>query len=221
MTSQRIGLFRDQLERQLAGDPCAAGNVRSLDIGPEDGLCFLLWNEWKSAFSYEPGRTEALAPILGLARKIEDQSGTDAIWLYTQPEWSALQVLSSPAECVGFRDCRRCGRTHTRMGLNAFLDQTDWVCARCGGVCFMSVHDDSLPPPCSCGGSYTAPSVGCPFCGKKIAGPTRYISSFEYFAKHAYIRLDEDDGTPGGPRVEIGTERVLDRSVVRPRWKFW
>jgi hypothetical protein len=185
--------FVDLLQRQVGGESSADRLLRAFNPDPKaDFWLHFLWTEWSDAFSYAPGRLEALSPLLGLARKLADVPKDADFDPYKQPEWIAIVDLRGPAECMLFRACDRCGQTYVRAGMSGFLDEIDWVCLSCGDVCFKSIYVDVAPPPCKCGTAFTAPSVGCPHCGSDRSSHVASMSPFEYFASHQYSLPDRE-----------------------------
>jgi hypothetical protein len=183
--------FVQLLERQQAGDAAAVGALRQLKPEPEhDFWLRLLWNEWSGAFSYEPGRAEALAPLCGLARKLLACRVDKEFEPYAQPEWSVLIELKGPADCILVRACDRCGRTLVGAGMSGFLDEVAWICRGCGDFCFKAIYNDAPPPACQCGASFVAPSLGCPDCGHAKSRDLGSMSPYEYFGTHRYTTPD-------------------------------
>lgn len=187
MNPAKISAVADYMRRQAAGDAAAIAAVRALEVTPEDGYClYNLVGEWKSAFSYLPGRREALPPILSLANRLTTFESDDTLDLYQSPEWAELVRLRGPAESVLTCSCAQCGTQFVTIGTSGFLDVTSLVCTACGNVYFKSVYDDSAVPACRCGGTYVG---GCPGCGASGYSPaTSEISPYEYFASHEYVR---------------------------------
>ena len=187
MNAAKIAAFADYVRRQAAGDETAEAAIRALAVTTEDGYClFNLVGEWKSAFSYVPGRREALAPILALADRLTTFDSDEPLELYRSPEWGRLVELRGPSESVLTHSCTQCGTQFVGIGTSGFLDMASLVCPGCGNVYFKSTYDDSAVPACSCGGTYVR---GCPGCGASGYSPTTSeISPYEYFASHEYVR---------------------------------
>jgi hypothetical protein len=173
------------LEHQVSGHEEALTSLHRLNPdGETDFYLRLLWNEWSAAFCYVPGRTEALKPLLALARRLESGIPDHELGLYTQPDWTMLRELTGPAECIQVYSCSACHRTHVRAGTSGFLDEVDWVCANCGDILFKDGRDIAPPSRCRCGTDFTAPSAGCPWCGHSSTRATQNISPYQYFATH-------------------------------------
>ena len=186
LLGQLVGL----LARQSSGDATAIDRLRALDVRLDRGGCiFNLYQQWTGAFSYSPGRSEALPAILGLARELESFPSDDTLAMYELPQWSELVELRGPVEVVQVFRCPDCRRQYVSMGTSGFYDANGLVCPDCGNVYFKSYYDESPTPPCSCGGSFPArESYGCPSCGNPNGGVLKEISPFQYFDNHQYTR---------------------------------
>lgn len=188
-TVKRLEFVR-LLERQTLHEREAKTRLeRLVPSADQDFWLHLIWREWMDAFSYLPGRAEALAPLLDLARRAASGIPDSDLDLYAQPAWRALRDLTGPAECVQTYFCNACSRTHPRAGMSGFLDDIDWSCLGCGNMFFKDGRDEEPPPPCRCGGQFTAPSNGCPWCGQPGCIATHTVSAYEYFETHEYTWL--------------------------------
>jgi hypothetical protein len=188
VNAELIAGFVRLLKRQAAGEPNAIPALRALLERLDRGYClYNLCEHWRGAFSFEPGRVEALAPILRLARKLRRYQGDDMLRLYREPEWEELLQLSGPVEVVQIRQCPDCGTRIATMGTSGFYDAQGLVCPRCGNVYFKSLYDASDVPPCACGAKYIVPA-GCASCGHAELQVVATISPYEYFADHSFVR---------------------------------
>lgn len=181
----------DQLSRltaaQLAGDSAARQTLQRLEPKLEESYC--LWNlyaEWYDAFSYEPGRLEALPLIASLAAKIARFGEDDTMAMFETDEWGDLVEMRGPCEGIAPVRCDGCGHEYPLFWMNEFMDAEGWVCRKCGNVYFKSTYDDQAPPLCPCGGRYVN---GCPECEEeKYTILKGRRSRYEYFATHQFIR---------------------------------
>lgn len=190
MNQLRISRLIELLERQEAGDAESLRKIRALEVSPDDGLCFWqLHQEWLGAFSYTPGRLEALAPILSLARKLR-AGKLDAQSFFRTRDWQSLLKLRGPVESVQFRRCEACGHEHPVMATSGLYDACGLVCGDCGNVYFRAYDDRSPLPRCACGSRFPAePEPGCPDCGQAFDyDPIAEISPYQYFAGHRFRR---------------------------------
>ena len=154
----------------------------------EDGYClFNLQEQFKLAFGYRPGRTEALAPILRLARKAVTFERDETMWLFTSPEWERLVQMSGPIEAVLYSSCTQCSARRMALIASGFTDEFSAVCDSCGNALFQSIYDDRELPPCGCGGIYRRSDDHCPACGAKDA-VVEQQSPYEYFSTHSWTR---------------------------------
>jgi hypothetical protein len=82
---------------KAADDLTAIGSLRSLSPTTRDGYClYNLWQQWSQAFSYDPGRVDALQPILTLARATSGFGDDDTLCMYELPEWANLVSMRGP-----------------------------------------------------------------------------------------------------------------------------
>jgi rubrerythrin len=189
MKSHKLDQFAELLQQQNDGDAEVIHALRKLQPQLEDGYClYNLYEQWAKAFAYQPGRLEALSPILNLALKLKQQSSDDTLTMYREPEWASLVALRGPVETVQFYMCSECAHEHPRMATSGFLDEADWICRQCSSVLFKSFYDSSPAPRCDCGGSFQQQGSSCPFCGSNQISLARYISPFEYFERHRFVR---------------------------------
>lgn len=191
MNQLRILRFIELLERQAAGDEEALRKLRALEVSPDDGFCFWhLHQEWLSAFSFAPGRQEALLPIQRLAGRLRTYKDDDTDKLFRSHDWKALLKLRGPVESVQFRRCGTCEREHPVMSTSGLYDACGLVCGDCGNVYFRAYQDASKPPKCACGSRFPAePEPGCPDCGQALSDDLiAEISPYQYFAGHGFRR---------------------------------
>ncbi len=191
MNQLRILRLIELLERQVAGDEEALRKIRNLDVSPDDGICFWhLHQEWLSAFSFLPGRLEALAPILSLAKRLQKTKLDEPDILFRTRDWRALLKLRGPVECVQVRRCGSCEHEHPVMATSGLYDACGLVCHDCGNVYFKAYDDASKPPKCACGSRFPAePESGCPDCGQALSDDlVAEISPYQYFAGHGFRR---------------------------------
>jgi hypothetical protein len=178
--------FATLVERQRANDGSARSQLNALQVALEDSYClFNLFQEWQGAFSFSPGRVEALKPIVSLARKLAVFAEDDTLAMYRTPEWAQLVNLRGPCEAVLEKVCRTCRRSFVAIGTSGFYDALPLICRRCGDVYFKSFYDEEPTPTCRCGGEYAS---GCPHCRSSEATISSQISPYEYFAHHRYTR---------------------------------
>ena len=175
------------LELQLTGDASVIQDVKDLDVSLKDGCCLsTVYGQWCGAFSYSPGRLEALEPILRLAHMLPRWKSDNPAYLFKQPEWAKLIELRGPAESVEIRRCENCDRAQPVMRISPFLAMVGLACPACGRVHFRSEYDHSPAPTCVCGETCGEPFPGeCLHCG----GPGnrhRIMSPYEYFDQHNY-----------------------------------
>ena len=188
MDKQAITTFTELLDRQASGDAAVIDDLRQLSFSLDHGYClYNLYLQWSGAFSYLPGRTESLTPILELARKLQSFSRDDTLKMYEQPEWKQIVDLRGPVEVVQIYRCDNCRADYPAMGTSGFLDIAGLVCPKCGDVYFKSYYHESATPKCACGGSYPSPEHhGCPSCGNSGGKVVKEISPFQYFGDHKY-----------------------------------
>jgi len=187
MTNRELTVrFLSLLQRQASGDGSAVDELRSLEVRQADSQClFNLYAEWRGAFSFSPGRTAALQPILGLARNLAETKPHPSNQ-YGHSEWADLIALRGPVETVLIVSCDACKFESVAMGTSGFYDATGLLCGDCGNVFFKSYYDKSKLPACSCGGSYTETESRCPYESHKMK--RSQISPYRYFVNHSYIR---------------------------------
>ena len=190
MNIQKIKQFYELLERQMAGEASAVESLHILQPTLDDSYClYNLYEQWSQAFSYEPGRSEALAPILRLAGKLNNYDTDDTLRLFRESEWSELVQLRGPVEGVAVYECVSCHREYARMGTSGFYDAHALVCPQCGSVRFRSLYAEGPIPSCACGAHYPRLKVhGCPFCYSTQARVKSQLSPYQYFETHIYIR---------------------------------
>jgi len=71
MNRASIDEFAELTRRQLHGDPSATGRIAMMNPTISDGYClYNAYEQWKGAFSFHPGRAEALPVIASIAEKI-------------------------------------------------------------------------------------------------------------------------------------------------------
>lgn len=185
MNKQKIKRFQELVSEQTAGAPDSCDRIRELNVTLEDGYClFNLFQEWRGAFSFEPGRTEALEPIRRLSTVVATSKNDDTMKLYKTKEWETLVSLRGPFECSFKYKCRDCGTEYVGFGQSGFDDRYPTVCKSCGDVWLQSGYDDTPLPPCACGGIYA--THGCLSCGSTAASHKDSFSPYEYFANHTW-----------------------------------
>lgn len=181
--------FAELLEQQSNSDPEAVWKLHKLQVAQTHGQClFDLYGEWRSAFSYSPGRIEALEPLLALARWLLKGNGVYVNRVAEREEWAQLVNLRGPVEMVLSRKCKNCRTEIVSMGTSGFYDADGLVCGDCGNVFFKSYYHAAEPPSCPCGGIYKH-TWPCPVCGHDEYvqnGPD--VSPYEYFATHFFTR---------------------------------
>ncbi len=172
------------------GDAQAVEFLRSLQPTLDDGYClFNAYEQWSQAFSYKPGRCEALGPIRSLANKLLGYGTDDTLRLFREPEWSELVQLRGPVEVVLVFQCLSCRREYPGMGTSGFYDASGLLCPQCGSVLFRSLYAEGQIPLCSCGSPYQSPEmVGCPFCHSTQSQVVSQLSPYQYFETHSYVR---------------------------------
>jgi hypothetical protein len=185
---RKLLTFVEGLRQQSLGEAAAIDAITGLCVTVEDGYClYNLYGEWSGAFSYSPGRTEALRPILEIAQALVQFPSDDTLAMYELPQWSELVDLRGPVESVLVQRCNACSRQFPVMGTSGFSDVIDLVCPCCGSVLFQSIYDDSPARACHCGASYPGSTArGCPGCGSSAASTVRELSPYEYFASHPF-----------------------------------
>jgi hypothetical protein len=190
MNMKKILQFVALLERQVSGDVGARDDIYGLGVTLEDGYClFNLHEQWAGAFSYNPGRTEALPLILSLGQKMIQYGKDDTLRLYNEPEWVGLVGLRGPVETVTIHQCSNCSREYPCMGTSGFYDAAGIVCPKCGDVYFKSYYENDLSPCPNCGEKLPdAKYWGCPRCHSKDSTSVARISPYEYFSTHGFKR---------------------------------
>ena len=189
MNEPKVNRLVELLEQQAAGSTRALEALQQMHVSLDDGYCLLnLHNEWRGAFSYPVGRTEALEPILEIARKLRHFESDDTLVMYGLPEWAALVALRGPAEVVSLQQCSRCAHQFVMVGTSGFTEANALVCTSCGNVHFRSSFDETNMPRCACGATFPAPHGGCQLCGSRDLRSVRDQSPYEYFATHPFTR---------------------------------
>ncbi len=188
MNKKLIKKFASLVEGQANKDPAAMRQLKSLDVQLSDGYClFNLYGEWKGAFSFLPGRPEALQHIRSLSKVVSQMVEDDTGALYYSKEWKELVKLRGPVETVMFNKCSNCQATTPIMGTSGFYDASGLMCVECGNVYFKSYYDQTVLPKCACGGEFQQ-AWPCPRCSGKEYKTIKEISPYEYFAKHEFTR---------------------------------
>lgn len=164
--------------------------MHALSLSTADGYClFNLYEQWCAAFSYAPGRQDALPSILSAVRKLLSFRSDDTLMMYKLPEWERLVAMRGPAECVMRKRCAACACEHTEIGTSGFYDANALVCRSCGNVHFKSYYDASSTPACTCGSEFPETTAyGCPRCKSTKAVTVAESSPFEYFEAHAFTK---------------------------------
>ncbi len=177
------------LEQQDSGNESVRDEIRSLGVTQNDGQClFNLYGEWMGAFSYSPGRLDALELLLALTRWLVDKKRDYVNQKYELTEWAELVAMRGPVETVIVRKCTECDLEMVSMGTSGFYDANGLICSECGNVYFRSYYDESELLRCNCGGQYTQTQSGCTIEGHRSS--CTEISPYEYFASHSFIRGD-------------------------------
>lgn len=190
MNSLKLVQFVETLRHQAGGIPTAIEDIQKMTVSLEDGYClFNLYEQWCGAFSFIPGRVEAVPLILALAEKLLRFPSDDTLALYALPEWKELVQLRGPVESVLLKRCVSCSHFYVCMGTSGFYDANGLVCGSCGNVYFKSYYDSSETPQCSCGEQFKeSTACNCPRCGEKENRSEGGMSPFEYFFAHTFIR---------------------------------
>lgn len=188
MNKKKTSQFVALLERQSSGDQSARDDMHGLGISLDDGYClFNLHQQWDGAFSFNPGRAEALPFILSLGQKIIQYEKDDTLCLFNEPEWKSLLALSGPVETVMIKQCSNCAREYPCMGTSGFYDANGIVCPQCGDVYFKSYYETDENPCPSCGKALpSAEHWGCPQCQSEESSTVAEISPYEYFSNHKF-----------------------------------
>ena len=161
MNQHKIERFDTLLAKQAEGSSGAIDAIRGLEIQFEDGCClFNVYLEWRGAYSFSPGRQEALDPIRRLSSLVANSRNDDTLKLYETPDWKALVALRGPFECAIRYTCRDCHTEYIGFGQSGFDDRYPAICSSCGNVWMQSGYDETPLPNCPCGGSYRV--SGCP-----------------------------------------------------------
>jgi len=184
MNTSKIESFARLLDAQNSGDSAAIDSLHQLSPSLEDGYClFNLYGEWKGAFSYFPGRLEALSPIQNLSHYIANSHSDDTLALFKRPEWALLVQMRGPFDSAIRYNCDKCNTDYIGFAQSGFDDRFPAVCSSCGDVWLQSGYDDTPLPACHCGGSYSI--GGCPKC-KATKAHSTYFSSYQYFTDHSW-----------------------------------
>ena len=187
MNHEKTNRFLNLLELQDSGDESVRDEIRLLGVTQNDGQClFNLHGEWLGAFSFSPGRLDALKPLLALTRWLVDKKRDYVNQKYDRTEWAELVAMRGPVETVIIRKCNKCNIESVSMGTSGFYDANALLCADCGNVYFKSYYDDSEMPACTCGGRYTQPRPECTMDGHVISRTE--ISPYEYFSTCSFVR---------------------------------
>jgi hypothetical protein len=185
MNRARIDEFAELTRRQLHGDPSALSRLAMMNPTLSDGYClYNAYEQWKAAFSFHPGRTEALPVIARLAEKITGYTTDDPLLMYAEPEWKIIVDQRGPFDCAIRYTCGQCNTNYVGFGQSGFDDRCPAVCDSCGNVWLQSGYDDAPLPECECGGVYY--HSGCPRCRSHNVSAKSYFSSFEYFMDHKW-----------------------------------
>jgi hypothetical protein len=188
MNRKLIKKFQSLVEEQANNKPDAIRQLKLLNVQLDDGCCiFNLYGEWTGAFSFLPGRTQALQYIRPLANKVDRMANDDTGVLFDTEEWKELVRLRGPVESVMLNKCSSCHTITPAMGTSGFYDASGLICVECGNVYFKSYGDETVLPQCSCGGHYQQ-VWPCPRCRGKKYTTIKEISPYEYFATHQFIR---------------------------------
>lgn len=181
--------FAAIVKKQVEGDPSTANFISKLKPELADGYClYNLYEQWQGAFSYIPGRLEALTPICDLAAKISAYQEDNTLRMFNEPEWGRLVKLRGPFDCVIFCTCKNCSQVYPSFGQSGFDDRSATVCNLCGNVWLQFFYDTATRPTCSCGGHFVQ---GCPKCHSSQAVEKRSISPYEYFSNHSWFEKRE------------------------------
>jgi hypothetical protein len=185
MNRSKIHQFAELTKRQLNGDPAARDVLSGMKPILADGYClFNAYEQWQGAFSFIPGREEALPVIASLAEKVARYSADDTSQMFAEPEWKEIVALRGPFDCAINFVCGECGYRYVGFGQSGFDDRVAAVCDACGDVWLQSTYDDEAFPTCECGGSFR-PS-GCPRCRSVQPHSESCFSSYEYFKNHKW-----------------------------------
>jgi len=180
-----IDEFAVLTRQQLHGDPTAISRIAMMNPTISDGYClYNAYEQWKGAFSFYPGRAEALPVIASLAEKITEYTTDDTLRMYAEPEWKTIVALRGPFDCAIRYTCGRCHTNYVGFNQPGFDDRSPAVCNTCGNVWLQSGYDETPLPACECGGVYY--HSGCPTCRSNKVSAKSYFSSFEYFNDHKW-----------------------------------
>lgn len=189
MNHFKTQVFADLTKRHLEGDSAALDSLKILTPKPEEGYClFNAYEEWSGAFSFIPGRLEALPLIASLANKIVQYTTDDTLRMYAEPEWKKLVAMRGPFDCSIRYTCRDCKSDYIGFGQSGFDDRSPAVCNMCGDVWLQSAYDESPLPRCGCSGDFFV--SGCPNCRSNKIENKIYFSSYEYFKDHTWKEKD-------------------------------
>jgi rubrerythrin len=182
------------IERLASGDRSAIPEIRSFAVSTDDdGWClYHLNNELKSAFSYDPGRTEAIKPLLNLAKKVSEyKSDKDIIKMIYEPEFDHLIQLRGPweVEFLQVYHCPKCGKQRISMGLSGMSHMAPLECPNCGNVYFQFIGDTHIHPTCHCGAQFSFSNARtCDNCGTVMdKNAWKPVSLYEYFQDHKFF----------------------------------
>ena len=183
---EKLQAFAALTRRQALGEPLARQQLAALKVDLEDGYrLFNLYNEWRAAFGYEPGRLEALPIIAALAERALAIPDDESLPMYQSPEWAELLRMRSPCNAMAVVACKQCSRSYPIFYTSGFYDAQALLCRRCGDVYYKGNYDDSPTPLCSCGGEYVR---NCPDCDSSANTWVAALSPYKYFAEHRFVR---------------------------------
>lgn len=186
MDHELTAQFLDLLERQLDGDPEARNALRDLPVVYESGEC--LWrmhNEWRAAFSYDPGRNEILPLLIPLARWLKRKKRDYTLQFAANPEWQQIGELTGPAETVGFHKCVGCDFEYPSIGTSGHYNALGLPCDKCGDIFWCDMRGNPEIPLCRCGGEFLL-TWPCARCGHEEYSVIGRMSPYEYFASHQF-----------------------------------
>ncbi len=182
------------MERMAAGERSAIPEMLSFEVSHDaDGWClFMIYNELKSAFNYEPGSMAALNLLLSITRKLQGYRTDNQGKLIAEPEWERLTHLRGPwgVEFLQVYHCPNCGRQEVHMGLSGMSYMSPLECPNCGNVYFQVIADEKVHPPCPCGGQFSLPSgqSKCYSCGTPYEkNAWKRVSLYQYFQDHKFF----------------------------------
>ena len=188
MNSEPVLLFIKHLEAVAQGLSTPKSVQAQFAPQKEDGLClYNLYNEFVTAFSFEPGCVDVLPLMLKLARKASLYDHDDALRLFAEPEWQQLVQMRGPVEGMALNTCTNCHKEYPTFYISGFIDEFAAICGKCGNVLFESTYYERPLPECECGGLYRRQQDWCPGCGSARSRQVRK-SSYDYFAVHSWMR---------------------------------